>query len=443
MKLSQLPVGSLVIDPNTKYNNDVIIWQVLEHGHTGDPAGSTALQTRDIITLKCFDAKEPNNADSNRKTNGNNRYKYSNILQWLNSDAASWYEAQHSADEAPSSSYVYAESGTPNNPYDTEAGFLSNFSSKFKNALLAVSKLTVLNTVTDGGGFESVSSNVFLPSTTEVGLANENSIAEGSIYSLYNTASNRIKNLANNAAKGDDTQATSPWYWILRTPDSTKSQYIRQVINDGSLYISICNRARFDGISPALCISSDTEVSDTPDASNRYTLKFSPQAVKVYVGDANNQAVTAWEKNTISALVPIMTSNTTPYGVVSADSETTGSGNYAWKAFDGSIEDGHSWRSTSTSGSWIQYQFTNPVCVKRLTCEMHSSLFQVGTFKLQGSNDGTIFIELSEFQYTENNVIQTKEVNNNDYYLYYRVLTVTPNRTNRFTEWGHLQFYGY
>ena len=49
--ISNLPVGALVKDPNTKYNGEPIIWRVLEHGHTGDPSGTTALEARDIITL--------------------------------------------------------------------------------------------------------------------------------------------------------------------------------------------------------------------------------------------------------------------------------------------------------------------------------------------------------------------------------------------------------
>ena len=130
--LSSLPVGSLVKDTGTTYNGAVPIFRVLEHGHSGDPTGTTALEFRDIISLKCFDAKEPNNSDSNRKSYGNNRYLHSNLLQWLNSDASSWYTAQHTADQAPDSSNVWASSGTPINPYDTEAGFLSNFSTALR-----------------------------------------------------------------------------------------------------------------------------------------------------------------------------------------------------------------------------------------------------------------------------------------------------------------------
>ena len=241
--LSALPVGSLVKDTGTTYNGAPIVWRVLEHGHSGDPTGTTALEARDIITLKCFDAKESSNSDSNRQQYGNNRYLYSNLLQWLNSNAAagSWYTAKHTADAAPSSANVWQSSGTAINPYDTEAGFLTNFSSDLRNALQTVSKITAKNTVTDGGSYETVSSQIFLLSTTEVGLANENSVAEGSIYAYYNqnnTNSQRIKTAATDSTKGNYSSGPAKgaaWYWWLRTPVSSHSNNARYVYSVGSL----------------------------------------------------------------------------------------------------------------------------------------------------------------------------------------------------------------
>lgn len=273
--LSSLPVGALVKDTDTKYNNAPIIWQVLEHGHDG--TGTTTLASRDIITLKCFDAKEPNNSDSNRKSYGNNRYLHSNILQWLNSDSASWYTAQHNADQAPDSSNVWASSGTPINPYDSEAGFLTHFSSGLKAALQTVSKVTAKNTVTDGGGYESVSSKIFLLSTTEVGLANENNVAEGTIYEYYsgtnNTNDRRKKNLANDAAKGNYSSATSPWYWWLRTPRSSGSRYARFVHTDGTLSGGSADVGG-SGVAPAYVLLSSLTVSDNTDSDGCYVIQF-------------------------------------------------------------------------------------------------------------------------------------------------------------------------
>lgn len=121
-----------------------------------------------MITLKCFDAKEPSNTNGDRRRYGNNRYSQSNIDQWLNSQAASWYSARHSYDAPPSNANVWSNY----NEYDTEAGFLSNFEADFRNAILDAVIRVAKNTVTDGGGYEDITRKVFLLSNTEVGLSN-------------------------------------------------------------------------------------------------------------------------------------------------------------------------------------------------------------------------------------------------------------------------------
>ena len=135
------------------------------------------LVTERIITLKCFDAKEPSNANNDRKNYGNNRASVSNLLQWLNSAAAAgqWYSAQHSADAAPTDANVWDNK----DEYDQEAGFLSFFEADFRNALLNDTITVALNTVTDGGGSEKITRKVRLLTETEVGLGTENGNVEG------------------------------------------------------------------------------------------------------------------------------------------------------------------------------------------------------------------------------------------------------------------------
>ena len=341
MKLSDLPVGALVKDTNTKYNNATIIWQVLEHGHTDDGATNTTLCSRDIITLKCFDAKEPNNSDSNRKNYGNNRYLHSNILQWLNSTGAAnaWYTAQHNADQKPDSSNVWANSGTPINPYDTEVGFLTNFSAELRNALQTVTKVTAKNKATDGGDYESVSSKIFLLSNTEVGLSNENNVAEGTIYEYYSGANNtndrRKKNLANDAAKGNYSSASSPWDWWLRTPSSGNSYYARIVYLGGTLHSTYAFNGLY-GVAPAYAISSNTNVSSTTDADGAYTIvwntlptittdttslgnKYEPFSINYTIDDNESDTVTYQIKMDGVTL----TSGTTTLGVEQTFSVTS------------------------------------------------------------------------------------------------------------------------
>ena len=150
-----------------------------------------------------------------------------------------WYTAKHSADQSPNSTDVVSH-----NPYADKAGFLHGFSDDFKRQLVTVNKTTAKNTVTDGGGSETVSSKVFLLSTTEVGLANENNIAEGTIYEYFsqnNTDAQRVAYPStyclNNAGGYTNTNFAEGkgWYYWLRTPNSGRSCSERTVYLDGSL----------------------------------------------------------------------------------------------------------------------------------------------------------------------------------------------------------------
>ena len=314
--LSTLPVGAVIKDTGTTYNGNPILFKVLEHGHAGDPDGSTALIAKNIITLKCFDAIEASNSDSNRKQYGNNRYLYSNIRQWLNSRAAAgaWYSAQHSTDAAPTNANVW----TNCNEYDQEAGFLTNFSEKMLAALLTVTKRVAKNTVTDGGGYEDVADKIFLLSNTEVGLANENSVAEGSLYALFNTASERLayptaEAVSRSEYSDGNLAASKPWYWWLRTPDAGDSCHARIVNTDGTLYGN-CAFGGNDGVRPACVVSSSLFVSDTADEDGAYTIiwnsapeittdgadnlgdKNVPFSVNYTITDADEDEVTATVK---------------------------------------------------------------------------------------------------------------------------------------------------
>lgn len=314
--LSTLPVGAVIKDTGTTYNGNPILFKVLEHGHAGDPDSSTALIAKNIITLKCFDAIEASNSDNNRKQYGNNRYLYANIRQWLNSRAAAgaWYSAQHSADAAPTNANVW----TNYNEYDREAGFLTNFSEKMYAALLTVTKRVAKNTVTDGGGYEDVADKIFLLSNTEVGLANENSVAEGSLYALFNTASERIayptaQAVSKSEYSDSNLAASKPWYWWLRTPGAGYSYDARCVRTDGTLNGNYAYNGYY-GVRPACVVSSSLFVSDTADKDGAYTIiwnsapeittdgadnlgdKNVPFSVNYTITDADEDEVTATVK---------------------------------------------------------------------------------------------------------------------------------------------------
>lgn len=271
-------INNLAVGSKIKFGSiygSPIVWKVADKNHAGYPSNSLTFVTDKIIKLLPFDAMEASNSDSDRKSYGNNRYLWSNIRQWLNkADAAgSWYQAQHSADAPPSNANVWSNY----NEYDVQAGFLNAFTANERAAILNTT-LTVAKASIDGGGSETVTDKIFLLSTTEVGLANENGIAEGSILSLFNTSSNRIAQptaaaVSNSEYTNASLNASSAWYWWLRTPYASHSYVVRFVVTDGTLnYINAYYGSH--GLRPALNLPSDLLISDSADGEGCYTIIY-------------------------------------------------------------------------------------------------------------------------------------------------------------------------
>ena len=209
-----------------------IVFKVADKNHSGYPSNSVTLITEKIIQLMCSDAKEPSNSNSDRRNYGNNRHIHSNILQWLNSNATAgnWYSAKHSADAPPTNANVWDNY----NEYDAWAGFLAMLDPKFVAELLDTT-LTVVKSSTDGGSYETFTAKMFLASTTEVGLANENGIAEGALLALFSNNASRIayptaECVSNSEYSNSNFTTSKGWYWWLRTPYSSNA-YSGQNIN--------------------------------------------------------------------------------------------------------------------------------------------------------------------------------------------------------------------
>ena len=217
---------------SVNYNGSAVMFDIVAFD-VATPADSNythsmTLMPHDCLESLMFDNKEPSNSDSDRKKYGNNRYLYSNIRKWLNSngEAGNWWTAQHSADAAPN----YAT---------TKAGFMSYFDSDFLSVIGKTKIKVVKNTVTDGGGYEEISDDYFyLPSTTEVGLANENSIAEGAPFPYFDSDAKRVKYYSG-----------STKYWWLRTPYSGNTINVCLVGTSGGLNYD--NAYNAYGVAPA------------------------------------------------------------------------------------------------------------------------------------------------------------------------------------------------
>lgn len=286
--MSTLPVGAIVKSVNTKYNGAVIRFVVGRQ--SSDRVG---LVTEKIISLKAFDAKEPSNSNSSRQSYGNNRASVANLLLWLNSAAAAggWYSAQHSADAPPTAANVWSS----HNPYDQEAGFLSFFEADFRNALLDDTITVAKNTVTDGGGSEQITRKVRLLTETEVGLGNENGIAEGTQWPLFTDNESRkayptAEAVSKSTYTSSSLSATQPWYYWLLTPNAGNAYSVRLVTSDGGLYI---NSACYGvcGVRPALFLAPDTLVSDTTDTDGAYIIQWNqPPTIPSSISHATPQA---------------------------------------------------------------------------------------------------------------------------------------------------------
>ena len=277
--LSSLAVGATIEVPVKaafqSFLGQKVVFKVADKNHSGYPANSVTLITDKIPFLLAFDAIEASNSDSNRRSYGNNRYSLANLLQWLNSTAAAgtWYSAKHSADAPPTKANCANYNG-----YDTRAGFLAMLDDRFVAALLDTTVTVVKNTVTDGGSYETVTAKMHLPSTTEVGLANENNIAEGVKLALFSDNTSRLayptaECVSNSDYKNSSLNTSAAWYYWLRTPYSGYSCDVRYVDSSGALD---GNGAYYGnrGVRPLCNLSSSILVSDTTNASGNYVFQW-------------------------------------------------------------------------------------------------------------------------------------------------------------------------
>ena len=256
LDLSSLTVGSTFKLGKYQVENETpwpIEWEIVHQTEDYQIA-----MTKQIIDLRCFDAKEPTNTDNNRKQYGNSNWQYSNIEQWLNSDQESWYSAQHQYDAPPNKDNCYTyPNGTTYNAYDTHKGFLYHWSNEDKALLQDMTLTLANNTVTDGGGSYTWTGKVFLPTWTQMGYGNNNNIAEGIKFSKFTDNTSRIKSLhpnciANNEYCKLNNISGNYWYWMSSAtpPNSFRA---RLVSSDGSDF----SRNAFDGgdgLAPCICL---------------------------------------------------------------------------------------------------------------------------------------------------------------------------------------------
>lgn len=148
--------------------------------------------------------------------------------------------------------------------------------------------------------------------------------------------------------------------------------------------------------------------------------------------------------NIIIELIPNLSTETALRNKATASS-TGDKSAPAWKAFDRTSD---MWWALGASNQWIQYQFTNPMVVKKLyLTALYSSEYRVKDFMLQGSNDNSKWDDLFKSRQTYNNSIGGEQIFNTDKnntigYLYYR-LYIYDSYINGNISVQEMQLYGY
>lgn len=227
-----------------RYGGKDLVWELTKD--TSNQALRMILNasSMDIIGGKMFDNKEPSNPDSNRRDLGNNRYIWSNLHQWLNSDkpANQWYAAQHKYDAPPN--------------YTNINGFLYEWNESERN-VLDLTNWTVTRHSADGGGSEVFQSRVTLPSTTEMGL---NVNTGGGRLDIFNNDTDRKARLA---------------YWC-RTPHTALAYNVLVVSNSGTEGASGGANNPNLLVRPLCSPNPSTLVSNEPDSDGCYTIQTEP-----------------------------------------------------------------------------------------------------------------------------------------------------------------------
>ena len=259
-EFSKMTVGSTFMLGKYQVENETpwpIEWEIVHQ-----TADYQIARTKYIIDFRAFDAKEPTNTDSNRKNYGNNNWQYSNIKQFLNSDQASWYSAQHQYDAAPTVDNVryFSSNGTTYNAYDTHKGFLYYWSDNEKSILDDMTLTLANNTVTDGGGSYTWTGKVWLPTFSQIMRIANNSIYEGDVFSKFMTVAGRKISIHKKCLENNEyckinnytTDTNCNYLMSSAKTDNSYTSYVINAVGSGITDYSV-NKSCF-GITPCICL---------------------------------------------------------------------------------------------------------------------------------------------------------------------------------------------
>lgn len=229
------------------YYGEPILWRCV------DVDKDDALMLADrILCLKPFDAHTPGNSTGSSHSRGNrssycsNYWADSNIRSWLNSEESAG-NVQWLCGNPPDKEHVYKEY----NAYDTEAGFLTNFSDFEKRAIKEVTQKSLLADVdksiegAEGSAkhtlstpindvvknyanaySEQVTDKMFLLDVQQINMVYDNANLLGENYHIGKPTAKAVEN---SEYQNVSLAADKDWYSWLRSPNANSPNAVRYV----------------------------------------------------------------------------------------------------------------------------------------------------------------------------------------------------------------------
>lgn len=186
------------------------------------------------------------------------------------------------------------------------------------------------------------------------------------------------------------------------------------------------------------CTAFITSICSNKDILNGMGLL--PTRIVILLADLTwREAICAssYYKEALRTYIPVMTSNTTPYGTCFASSFW----NSGFEAYRGVRSDSH-WCSKTQSANqeYWGYRFIVPTRIFKVQYALTNSYYGMYKFDFQGSKDGTNYTTILTHTGPMSYAQQTFTLDSGDFYTYYRML-----RANTESLWSTLEsvsFYG-
>lgn len=226
MTLGNLPIGSIITDKRTRFNNKPIKWLVADHTMYAD---GTVLLSKDILCCRPFDKAKKYYEDEDRRRFGSNRWSKSDIREWL-----------------------------------IDEFFRDSFSDRLADLTIFSMRTTVVPECDRNSSIkyfeDGTGEPVFLLSDAEIGCEEDCKALE-----LFK-GENKEKYLKAEVCPG------FAWYWWLRSPFAGDSSIARSVSADGSLSDNgACDG--YSGVRPACVISDSASVKKRKNGEYKFDWK--------------------------------------------------------------------------------------------------------------------------------------------------------------------------